>query len=59
LQRKLELAEGEPNTHIRAKYLRALEDDRFDILPATVYAKGFLRSYADYLGLDGSRFVDE
>jgi len=59
LHRKLELAEVERDTHIRAKYLMALEDDRFDALPGTAYAKGFLRTYADYLGLDGSRFIDE
>jgi cytoskeletal protein RodZ len=59
LRRKLELSQVERDTHIRGKYLRALEDDRFDTLPGIVYAKGFLRSYADYLGLDGSRFVDE
>jgi hypothetical protein len=59
LRRKLELSQVERDTHIRAKYLMALEDDRFESLPGTVYAKGFLRSYADYLGLDGSQFVDE
>src|SRR5437762_3741974 len=54
-----ELAAGEHATHIRAKYLAALEDERFDALPGTAYAKGFLRTYADFLGLDGPRFVDE
>jgi helix-turn-helix protein len=37
----------------------ALEDDRFEALPGPAYAKGFLRMYADYLGLDAQRFVDE
>ena len=41
------------------KYLRALEDERFDLLPAPTYVKGFLRSYAEALGLDGQPFVDE
>jgi hypothetical protein len=59
LRRKLELSQVEHDTRIRAKYLMALEDDRFEALPGTAYAKGFLRTYADYLGLDGSRFVDE
>jgi Helix-turn-helix domain/RodZ C-terminal domain len=54
-----DLAEVERATHIRARYLAALEDERFDALPGTAYAKGMLRTYADYLGLDGSRFVDE
>ncbi len=54
-----DLAAVEHATHIRAKYLAALEDERFDALPGTAYAKGFLRTYADFLGLDGPRFVDE
>jgi cytoskeletal protein RodZ len=51
--------ELEQLTKIRPKYLRALEDERFDILPAPTYVKGFLRSYAEALGLDGQPFVDE
>src|SRR5712691_3582399 len=58
-RRNLKLSEVERATRIRAKYLQALEDERFDILPAAAYAKGFLREYADYLGLDAQRFVDE
>ena len=42
-----------------AKYLRALEEEQFEVLPAQTYVKGFLRSYADYLGLDGQLYVDE
>jgi hypothetical protein len=57
--RQLQLAEVEHATHIRAKYLEALEEERFDVLPGTAYAKGFLRTYADFLGLEGPRFVDE
>lgn len=57
--RQLDLAGVERATHIRAKYLAALEEERFDALPGTAYAKGFLRTYADFLGLDGPRFVDE
>jgi hypothetical protein len=49
----------EQGTKIRAKYLRALEDERFELLPAHTYIKGFLRSYADFLGLDGELYVDE
>ena len=59
LRRKVELSQVERDTHIRAKYLMALEDDRFEALPGAAYAKGFLRTYADYLGLDGAMFVDE
>jgi Helix-turn-helix domain len=46
-------------TKIRAKYVRALEDEQFDILPAETYVRGFLRAYADFLGLDGQLYVDE
>jgi hypothetical protein len=55
----LELAELETRTKIRGKYLRALEADQFDVLPGHTYVKGFLRSYADALGLDGQLYVDE
>jgi cytoskeletal protein RodZ len=55
----LELDELERRTKIRAKYLRALEDERFEQLPAPTYVKGFLRTYADALGLDGRLYVDE
>ena len=58
-RRKLELSQVERDTRIRAKYLRALEDERFDVLPGAAYTKGFLRTYADYLDLDAQRFVDE
>lgn len=58
-RRELELADIERDTRIRTKYLQALEDDRFDRLPAPAYAKAFLRTYADYLDLEAQRFVDE
>jgi cytoskeleton protein RodZ len=59
MRQKLDLAQVERATRIRARYLMALEEDRFEALPAPAYAKGFLRTYADYLGLDAQRFVDE
>ena len=59
LRQKLDFPELEERTKIRPKYLRALEDERFDILPAPTYVRGFLRSYAEALGLDGQPFVDE
>ena len=59
IRQKLELSQAEGDTRIRAKYLRALEDERFEVLPGPAYTKGFLRTYADYLGLDGQRFVEE
>jgi cytoskeleton protein RodZ len=58
-RRGLELSQVERDTRIRPRYLQALEDERFDLLPGEAYAKGFLRTYADFLGLEGERFVDE
>jgi hypothetical protein len=46
-------------TKIRAKYIRALEEEEFAVLPPGTYIKGFLRSYAEFLGLDGQLYVDE
>jgi cytoskeletal protein RodZ len=59
LRQQLDFPEIEQATKIRGKYLRALEDEQFDVLPAQTYVKGFLRSYAEYLGLDGQLYVDE
>jgi hypothetical protein len=59
LRQDLDFPELEERTKIRPKYLRALEDEHFDILPAPTYVRGFLRSYAESLGLDGQPFVDE
>ena len=53
------LPEAELATKIRAKYIRALEEEDFAALPADTYARGFLRTYAEYLGLDGEIYVDE
>jgi cytoskeletal protein RodZ len=55
----LDFPQLEVATKIRSKYLRALEEEQFDALPAQTYVKGFLRTYADYLGLDGQLYVDE
>jgi hypothetical protein len=59
LRQGLDFPEVEQATKIRGKYLRALEDEQFDILPGQTYVKGFLRTYAEYLGLDGQLYVDE
>src|SRR5437588_9253114 len=59
LRQGLDFPELEQATKIRGKYLRALEDEEFDVLPAQTYVKGFLRNYAEYLGLDGQLYVDE
>jgi cytoskeleton protein RodZ len=59
LRQGFELPRAEADTKIRAKYLRALEEERFDVLPGETYVKGFLRTYSEYLGLDGQLYVDE
>ena len=59
LRQQLEFPELEQQTKIRSKYLKALEDEKFDVLPAPTYVKGFLRTYADALGLEGQLYVDE
>jgi hypothetical protein len=46
-------------TKIRGKYIRALEEEDFTAIPGDAYIRGFLRTYADYLGLDGEVYVDE
>ncbi|MDX6646456.1 MAG: cytoskeleton protein RodZ [Miltoncostaeaceae bacterium] len=58
-QRGLDLAQCEVRTRIRAKYLRAMEDERFELLPGAAYVRGFLRAYGESLGLDGQVLVDE
>jgi len=55
----LDVAQVELATKIRGKYVRAIEEEHFDSLPAEPYVKGFLRTYADFLGLDGQLYVDE
>jgi cytoskeleton protein RodZ len=59
LRQGYELPRVEADTKIRAKYLRALEEERFEVLPGETYVKGFLRTYAEYLGLDGQLYLDE
>jgi hypothetical protein len=59
LRRGIDFPQAETATKIRGKYLRALEDEQFAVLPAQTYIKGFLRTYAEYLGLDGQLYVDE
>ncbi len=58
-RRGLTLADAEAETKIRSRYLGALENERFDVLPGDAYARGFLRTYAEFLGLDGDLYADE
>jgi len=50
--RGVSLEEAERVTHIARRYLQGLEDEDFSVFPAPVFARGFLRNYSQYLGLD-------
>ncbi|MFY9488906.1 MAG: helix-turn-helix domain-containing protein [Solirubrobacterales bacterium] len=56
---KVDVHEVEEKTKIRAKYLRALENEEYDLLPGSAYVKSFLRSYADYLGVESRPLIDQ
>ena len=58
-RRGLALADVEAATRIRGRYLEALEQERFELLPAGPYPRSFLREYADFLGLDGDIYANE
>jgi cytoskeleton protein RodZ len=58
-RRGLELEEVEAAIKIRVRLLKAIEDEDWDLLPGGAYTRGFIRSYATFLGLDGERLVDE
>jgi cytoskeletal protein RodZ len=57
IRRGIGLDRVEAATRIRTRYLEAIEDDRWDELPAEAYAKGFLRTYASYLELDPQQYL--
>ncbi len=59
VRQQLGFEELEARTKVRAKYLRFLEEERFEQLPDHAYTKGFLHVYADALGLDGRLYVEE
>src|SRR5690242_7201681 len=59
LKRGLTPADVQKAIRIRDRYLQALEEERWELLPGDAYVKGFLRTYADYLGLDGYLYVEE
>ncbi len=56
---RIDVHEVEEATKIRAKYLRALENEEYNLLPGNAYVKSFLRTYADYLELDSRALVDQ
>jgi cytoskeleton protein RodZ len=59
MRARIDITEVETATKIRAKYLRALENEEWDLLPGPIYIKSFLRTYGDYLGLDARMLTDE
>lgn len=59
IRARIDMSEVEARTKIRAKYLRAIENEEWDLLPGPVYVKSFLRTYGDFLGLDSRTLVDE
>ena len=56
---KIDINQVESDTKIRAKYLRAMENEEWSLLPGEIYAKTFLRTYADYLGIDSRELLDD
>lgn len=58
-RRGLDILECESGTKIRAKYIRAMEEEQFDLMPSPAYVRGFLRTYAEFLDLDGRLMLDE
>jgi hypothetical protein len=59
MRARIDISEVETRTKIRAKYLRAIENEEWDLLPGPVYVKSFLRTYGDFLGLDSRALLDE
>jgi hypothetical protein len=59
MRRRIDMTEVEAATKIRAKYLRALENEEWDLLPGPTFVKTFLRTYAEYLDLDPRLLVEE
>src|ERR1700733_8929987 len=59
MRSRIDISEVEVRTKIRAKYLRAMENEEWDMLPGPVYVKSFLRTYSDFLGLDSRMLIDD
>ena len=59
MRARIDITEVESRTKIRAKYLRAIENEEWDLLPGPIYVKSFLRTYGDYLGLDSRLLIDD
>jgi cytoskeleton protein RodZ len=59
MRQRVDISDIEAQTKIRAKYLRALENEEWDLLPGPTYVKTFLRTYAEALGLDARLLLEE
>jgi len=59
MRARIDISEVEAATKIRAKYLRAIENEEWDMLPGPTFVKSFVRTYAEYLGLDARLLVEE
>ncbi len=59
MRARIDMSEVEARTKIRAKYLRAIENEEWDLLPGPVYVKSFLRTYGDFLGLDSRLLIED
>jgi transcriptional regulator with XRE-family HTH domain len=58
-RRKIDLSQVEAATKIRVRYLRAIENEEWELLPGDAYARAFVRAYAAYLGLDAERLAEQ
>jgi cytoskeletal protein RodZ len=59
MRARIDISDVEVRTKIRAKYLRAMENEEWDMLPGPIYVKSFLRTYSDFLGLDSRMLIDD
>ena len=59
VRRALTLQQVEEDTKIRVKYVQAMENEDWDVMPGVTYVKGFLRTYSTYLGLDPEVIIGE
>lgn len=59
VRRGLSIKDVEEDLKIRSKYLQALEQDDFEVIPGSTFVRAFMRTYATYLGLDAERLMEE
>ena len=58
-RRGLAIRDVEEATSIRALYIQSIEENKYDIIPGEVYLKGFIKTYANFLNLDGNAVVNQ